>query len=68
MIEFMGKKFLTAKEASKRYGMTVEWFAQRRHKKKKPTYLQITEKGLVLYPLDELDAWFKKQIQIHIGE
>ena len=67
MIEFMGKKFLTAKEASKRYGMSVQWFDKRRMKKLKPTYLQIVPRGLVLYPEEETNAWFKKQIQIHIG-
>lgn len=67
MIEFMGKKFLTVKEASKLYGMSVQWFDKRRMKKLKPTYMQIVPRGTVLYPKDELEAWFKKQIEIHIG-
>lgn len=67
MIEFMGKKFLTTKEASKRYGRSVQWFDKRRMNKLKPTYMQITERGSVLYPEIETDSWFKKQIQIHIG-
>ena len=67
MIDFMGKKFLTVKEASKRYGRSVQWFDKRRMQKLKPTYMQITERGTVLYPEDETNEWFKKQIQIHIG-
>lgn len=63
----MGKKFITTKEASKRYGMSVEWFKKRRNKKLGPSFVQFSENGLILYPFDSTEEWFKKQIQIHIG-
>lgn len=63
----MGKKFLSVKEASKRYGKSTAWFNKRRSQKLKPTYLQIVDHGTVMYPVDEVDSWFKEQIRIHVG-
>lgn len=67
MIECMGKKFITTKEASKRYGMSIEWFKKRRVKQLEPNFVQFSDNGLILYPLDEIEIWFKKKIQMNLG-
>jgi predicted DNA-binding transcriptional regulator AlpA len=63
----MGKKFITTKEASKRYGMSVEWFKKRRNKKLCPKFIQLSENGVIFYPFEETENWFKKQIEMKIG-
>lgn len=67
MIDCLGKKYLTEKEASRRYGMSTQWFKKRRHKKLKPEYVQFVPRGTVMYPVEEVDAWFKKQIEMKLG-
>lgn len=62
MIEILGIKYLTEKEASVRYGLSQSWFALRRFKKDSPPYTQLQKKGKVLYPLTEVDEWFKKNM------
>lgn len=63
MLEIFGKKFITDKEASKRYGYSKSWFQQRRCKKLFPKFFRLNGNGKVLYPLDETDEWFKGSIQ-----
>lgn len=67
MIECLGKKYLTEKEASKRYGMSQQWFKKRRGKNLEPKFIQIVPRGTVMYPLEESDFWFKKQIEMKLG-
>lgn len=62
MIAIIGKEYLTLKEASKRYGHSCSWFVREREKGEGPPYIQIKERGRVLYPLQETDEWFKKRI------
>lgn len=60
MIEIMGTKYLSEKEASKRYGYSQKWFQKRRYSNLPPPYMKLQNKGKIFYPLSETDAWFKK--------
>jgi predicted DNA-binding transcriptional regulator AlpA len=63
MLEIFGRKFITDKEASNRYGYSRSWLQYRRSKKLFPKFVKLNGKGRVLYPLDETDTWFKESIQ-----
>lgn len=58
MIEIMGVKFLTDKEAADRYGYSRTWFQHQRTKKDGPPFIKITGRGKVLYKLESVDKWF----------
>lgn len=60
MQQIMGKTYMVAKEASKRYGFSVEWFLKYRKNKKGPPYIQHMKHCKVLYELEGTDAWFNK--------
>lgn len=62
MIELLGIKYLTEKEASVRYGMSQAWFKLRRWKKNSPPYTRLQGRGKVLYPMQEVDDWFKENM------
>lgn len=63
MREIMGKKYLTDKEAAARYGYSQSWFIRARSHGNGPRFVQIKNKGRVLYPTDETDEWFKKKLE-----
>lgn len=67
-MEILGKKFLTQKEASRRYGMSESWFQKRRQNKMRPNYIKFEDGKNVYYPLIETDQWFEHQIRIKEGE
>ncbi|SFT57863.1 helix-turn-helix domain-containing protein [Mesorhizobium sp. YR577] len=58
------RKFLTDEEVSERYrgGISVGTLRNWRAMKIRPTYIKIGK--AVLYPLEELDAWDRKNIVI----
>ena len=61
MIEILGKKYLTQKEASQKFGFSVSWFEKQRSHKKPPPYIKI--QGKILYDLETLERWFKNQLK-----
>ena len=65
MIDILGIKYITEKEASTRYGYSMAWFSKQRYKNLAPRYTRLTNsnKGRVLYPIEQTDAWFKMQIE-----
>lgn len=63
MFEILGKKFITDKEASGRYGYSQSWFIRARYEGKGPKFLQIEKSSRVLYPLDETDDWFREKMK-----
>lgn len=63
MIEIMGNKFLTDKEASERYGYSQSWFIRERTKGSGPKFIQLKDKGRVLYPVEQTDNWFKEKMK-----
>jgi hypothetical protein len=65
VIDIMGVKYMTAKDASKRYGYSVEWFQKRRSEKKPPPYIKLQDKGRVLYPMNDCDNWFQQELKLH---
>lgn len=66
MVEILGKKYLTTKQASGRYGMSEEWFMKRRQMKRAPKYTKI-DGGKVFYPQVETDQWFEHQLRMKEG-
>ena len=64
MIDIMGRKFITDKEAAERYNYSQTWFQHARLNKTGPKYIQIKDKGRVLYPLIETDEWFKARMEM----
>ena len=65
MIELDGKKYITNKEASTRYGYSLSWFKRQRYKKLPPPFIKLPGKGKVFYCVTELDKWFKENIYIY---
>ena len=65
MIELLGVKYITDKEASHIYGYSVSWFQKQRHNKKPPPFIKIQDKGKVYYAVDELNKWFKDNIFVY---
>ena len=63
MIEIMGVKYISDKEASHRYGYSQGWFQKRRQKKIAPKFMRLEGKGKVFYPLEETDKWFIDNIK-----
>lgn len=63
MIEILGIKYITDKEASSRYGFSQSWFQKRRSQKKSPKFMRLQGKGKVFYPIEETDTWFKDNIK-----
>ena len=55
----MSREFLTPKQVAERYGAKVTALSNWRFHKKGPPYTKVG--GKVLYPLDELIEWEKKQ-------
>ena len=62
MIELLGIKYISEKEASKRYGYSSSWFQKRRFSKSPPPYVKLQNKGKIYYPLEQTDAWFKENL------
>lgn len=62
MIDILGIKYITDKEASARYGFSLSWFQKQRGKKESPPYVKLLNRGKVYYSLDELDQWFKENM------
>lgn len=59
----IGKKYISDKEASLRYGYSVGWFRKRRRLKLPPKYVRLESKGRVFYPLEETEQWFVDNIR-----
>lgn len=64
MIDIMGVKYMTDKEASKRYGYSTSWFQKQRSLKQQPSFIKLLGKGKVYYPLGETDMWFKDNMKL----
>ena len=62
MKEFLGKKYISEKEASNKYGYSVSWFQKGRINGNGPNFFQLRSKGRVLYDIEELDKWFKENL------
>jgi hypothetical protein len=65
MIEVLGIKYITEKEASHRYGYSKSWFAKQRLKKEEPRFVKLRGKGKVYYELTLIDNWFKRQLDLY---
>jgi len=63
MIDILGTKYITDKEAAVRYGRSQGWFRKRRMDNLAPKFVQLEGKGKVLYPMDETDIWFRDNMK-----
>lgn len=63
MIEILGKKYISEKEASGRYGYSTAWFQKERFNKIGPPFCKIKEQGKVLYCIDDVDKWFSERLK-----
>jgi hypothetical protein len=63
MVEILGVKYITEKEAAQRYGYSSWWFIKARRQEYGPHYIQIMTFGRILYPLEETDEWFRKRME-----
>ena len=65
MIEILGKKYITEKEASSRYGYSMAWFQKKRYLHEKPSFTKINsdKRGRIYYCLGETDKWFNHQLE-----
>lgn len=66
MIDILGKKYITEKEATTFYPYSEAWFRKKRLDKKKglncPPFIQMHKKGKIYYPVVALENWFRKKI------
>lgn len=67
MPEILGKKYLTQKEASRRYGMSEAWFQKRRQRSLRPEYIKFENGKNIYYPQIETDQWFEHQLRMNEG-
>ena len=54
------KPTLSAKEVEKLYGISTKRLELMRAESRGPAYVQLSERGAVMYQKDELDRWLKK--------
>lgn len=63
MIEIISVKYITEKEASKRYGFSTHWFKNQRWLKQGPPFVKLQGRGRVYYNLEKTDRWFVENIK-----
>jgi len=63
MTKIMDKEYLTTEEASKRYGLSKEWFMRERMLGTGPRYKRLRERGKAFYPKEETDKWFIENLK-----
>jgi hypothetical protein len=57
----MMKKNFTEVEASEVYGPSVAWFRRKRWEGDGPQFIKLS--GMVLYPIEELEAYFASRLR-----
>ena len=62
MIEILGVKYITPKEAAQRYRRSQSWLEKKRCNHLPPKFMKLENKGPVYYPLLETDEWFRKNM------
>ncbi len=67
MIDILGKKYMTEKEASSVYPYSAKWFQKKRKDSRSgktdgPPFIQLSYRGKSYYPVIALENWFKKRI------
>ena len=65
MIEILGTKYITEKEAVNRFKYSASWFQKARYDQSSPPYVKFNGKGRVYYPLETLDNWFMQKMQVN---
>jgi hypothetical protein len=63
MPNILGKDYITRKEASRRYGLSVSWFKARQHHHQEPRFIKIQGSARVYYDLLKTDEWFKNNMK-----
>jgi predicted DNA-binding transcriptional regulator AlpA len=62
MIDINGIQYISDKEASYRYGYSQSWFQKVRYDGNGPAFVRLNGKGKVLYPVIEMDEWFRSNL------
>lgn len=63
MIDILGIKYISEKEAVTRYGHSPSWFQKQRLNDLPPYCVRLQGKGKVYYPVEETDKWFKDNLK-----
>ena len=53
----MDKKFITEKDAARRYSLSTSWFRHKRLEEFGPPFVRIGRK--ILYDVEAVDQWFR---------
>lgn len=56
------KPTLSTKEVEKLYGISAKRLELMRSESRGPAYVQLAERGAVMYQKDELERWLKKNV------
>ena len=65
VINLCGKEYITTKEACSKYGLSRSWFDKARCRGTSPSYIKLSGKGKIFYPVPEIDEWFIKNIRLN---
>ncbi len=60
MIEILGNKYLSSKEACSLFGHSKSWLDKLRANNEGPPYIQINGKGKIYYELSKIEEWLIK--------
>jgi hypothetical protein len=63
MVEILGRKCITEKEAASLIGYSVAWLKCLRLAKKGPPFIRLIDKGKVFYDKFHLEKWIKEKIE-----
>ncbi len=58
MVKLGNVDYISEKEVSARFGMSLSWLRRERHLGTGPLYLKLRGNGKVFYPLVETEKWF----------
>lgn len=63
MVEILGKKYLTSKEAAHKFGYSEAWFQRQRNLNLPPPYIKLQGKGKVYYEVEVIEGWFRENMK-----
>jgi len=60
MLNINGKKYLSEKEMSVKFGLSVHWFRKTRYSGRSPSYYKFNKK--IYYSENSAEEWFKQHL------
>ena len=61
MVSINGIEYLTEKEVSKKYGLSVHWLRQHRYQGNSPKYYKLERN--IFYIKTDMDNWFQENMR-----